>query len=107
MIIQKMIMKIVAHERLLALQVTEPRLIFAQSPPVQLSINPNGMRQQRWLPMPAVLNMLYVTRSTVGFVFGNQYAVTSLFDSPVMTLTASCFRGGAIDRIERLMTAGT
>ena len=40
-------------------------------------------------------------------VFGNQHAVTSLFYSPVMTFTASCFRRGAIDWVEGLMTTGT
>ena len=57
--------------------------------------------------MLAVFNVLYMTRSAIGFVFGNQDAVTSLLDSSVMTFTASRPWRDAIDGTEGFMTTGT
>ncbi len=57
--------------------------------------------------MLAVFNVLHMTRSAIRFVLGYQHAITSLFNSSVMTFTASCLRSGAIDGIEGLMTTRT
>jgi len=81
--------------------------VFARSSLFPVSFPTHRMRQQRWVPVLAVLNVLYMTRSTIRLLLGNQHAVTSLFDSPVVTFTASCLRGGAIDWIEDLMTTRT
>ena len=64
------------------------------------------LRQQRWIPMSLVLNVLDMTGSAVGLVRGDYLAVGFRINASVVAAATGLPRSLAIDRVERLVATG-